>query len=297
MEETPGKASITKKTIILLLKIAVTIACLWYVATKIDFAKAGAALQKANWFFLLPAFMVFAISKIVAAVRLNIYFRNINIHLPQWQNIKLFSLGMFYNLFLPGAITGDAYKVILLSKRYNISYKKPTAAVLLDRFSGLLALGLIVAVYGAIVLKEKIVVLALIAAAVLAIPLLFFIVKKYFPDFLPGFWSTFILGALVQGCMLISVYFILFSLSIFSNSNIYIFIFLLAAIASVLPIAVGGGLGVREFVIIEAAKYAGVDQHAALLLSLLFYLITVVCSLIGVLFVFKNPVAQKPVVS
>jgi hypothetical protein len=50
---------------------------------------------------------------------------------------------MFYNLFLPGAISGDAYKVVLLTRKYDVSYKKITAAVLLDRFSGLLALGLI----------------------------------------------------------------------------------------------------------------------------------------------------------
>ena len=74
-----------------------------------------------------------------------------------------------------------------------------------------------------------------------------------------------------------------------------IFIFLIAATASVLPISVGGGLGVREFVIIEGAKYAGLDQHTALVISLLFYVITVACSLIGLIFVFKNPLQKNDV--
>ena len=68
--------------------------------------------------------------------------------------------------------------------------------------------------------------------------------------------------------------------------------FLIAAVASVLPISVGGGLGVREFVMIEGAKYAGLEQHTALLVSLLFYIITVICSLAGIVYVFKHPLQQ-----
>src|SRR5260370_40827739 len=94
------------------------------------------------------------LSKLFSALRLNIYFRSIHIHLPEWANIKLYWLGMFYNLFLPGSISGDAYKVILLKRKFNTSYKKTSAAVLMDRFSGLLALGLIMSVYGVIVLDN-----------------------------------------------------------------------------------------------------------------------------------------------
>jgi glycosyltransferase 2 family protein len=147
MEDTPKARSKTANLLKLLLKIAVTVICLWYVSGKIDFHKAGAALKSANWVYLALALVAFVISKILSAYRLNIYFRNINIHLPEWNNMKLYWLGMFYNLFLPGSISGDAYKVILLTKKYNIPYKKTTAAVLLDRFSGLLGLGLILAVY------------------------------------------------------------------------------------------------------------------------------------------------------
>lgn len=294
MEDMPAKGSKTGKLIKLLVKILVTVLCLWYVFTKINLKEVVAACRDANWYWLLAAFFIYMASKITGSKRLNIYFNNICIHLPEWQNIKLYWLGMFYNLFLPGAITGDAYKVILLSKRYSVSYKKTTAAVLLDRFSGLLSLGIIVAVYSFFVLKENAFAAVLITGAILAVPAFYFIIKKFFPDFLPGFWSTFLLGALVQLSILLCVYFILFAIHIEHSTAGYIFIFLVAAIASVLPISVGGGLGVREFVIIEGAKYAGLEQHTALILSLLFYLITVACSLIGAIFVFKNPLEQTP---
>ncbi len=295
MEGSLNNKSGWRKWLTLVLKIAVTAACLWYVFTKIDFEKAWAAVKKANWLWLVAAFLIYNFSKLAGSKRLNIYFKNIGIHLPEWQNVKLYWLGMFYNLFLPGAITGDAYKVILLSKKFNVSYKKTTTAVLLDRFSGLLSLGLIVAVYSSFVIKEKWIVALLIVGAVATVPLLYFIIKKFFTKFSPGFWSTFILGAVVQITVLLCVYFILFALNINADINSYIFIFLVAAIASVLPISVGGGLGVREFVSIEGAKYTGLDQHTALILSLLFYLITVVCSIAGMVFVFKSPLQQNTV--
>lgn len=295
MEVVPTKKKGGLKWVQLLLKIAVTVGCLWYVSTKIDFKEAGAAVKKASWVLLFVAFLVYMGSKLIGAKRLTIYFKNIGIHLPLWQNIKLYWLGMFYNLFLPGAITGDAYKVVLLTRQYNVSYKKTAAAVLLDRFSGLLSLGLIVAVYSCFALKEPWIVALLITGAILAVPVLYFIIKKYFPDFQPGFWPAFFWGAAVQLTVLLTVYCILFALQIHIDLNGYIFIFLVAVAASVLPISVGGGLGVREFVIMEGAKYTGLDQHTALILSLLFYLITVAASLIGLVFVFKDPLSQKNV--
>lgn len=176
------KENNTFRIVKLLLKIAVTAACFWYISQKIDFAKAGDAIQRADGWWLFLAVLLLAFSKLLSSFRLNIYFRNIGLHLSQWQNLKLYWLGMFYNLFLPGAIGGDAYKVILLAKRYNGSYKKITAAVLLDRFSGLLALGLILPVYGIIVLDNKLYDAFLVIGSVLSGAALYFIVGRYFKE-------------------------------------------------------------------------------------------------------------------
>jgi len=105
------------KVLKLLLKIAVTIVCFWYISRKIDFTKAKDAVLQADWWWLFFSVVAFAFSKFLASFRLNIYFKNIGINLPQKQNLKLYWLGMFYNLFLPGAISGDAYKVLLLTRK------------------------------------------------------------------------------------------------------------------------------------------------------------------------------------
>lgn len=60
----------------------------------------------------------------------------LNIRIPNLQNLKLYALGMFYNLFLPGGSGGDGYKVYLLRKLYKAPVKHLLSAVLLDRING-----------------------------------------------------------------------------------------------------------------------------------------------------------------
>jgi glycosyltransferase 2 family protein len=274
------------------LKIGVTTVCFWYISKKIDFNAAKEAFLKANWLWLLLAVILLMLSKLFSAFRLNIYFRNINIHLTGWRNIKLYWLGMFYNLFLPGSISGDAYKVVLLKRKYDSSYKKTSAAVLLDRFSGLLALGLIMSVYGIIVLDKTLYDVVLVIGSIVAVAGSYLIVRFFFKDFFPGFWSTFIWGLLVQLTQVVCVYCILLSLSLSINQPQWIFIFLVAAVVAVFPVSLGGGLGTREVVFVEGAKYFHLDPQIALVVSLLFYLATVIASIGGLYFVFHNPLKE-----
>src|SRR5690349_12779707 len=293
MVKTTGKPeSKVSRYLKLLLKIGVTIVCFWYISKKIDFHAAKDAFLKANWLWLFLAVVLLMLSKLFSAFRLNIYFRNIRILLTEWRNIKLYWLGMFYNLFLPGSISGDAYKVVLLKKKYDSSYKKTSAAVLLDRFSGLLALGLIMSIYGIVVLDKTTYDVILVAGSVAAVVALYLVVRFYFRDFLPGFWSTFFWGLLVQLIQVVCVYCVLLSLGLPIDQPQWIFIFLIAAVVAVFPVSLGGGLGTREVVFVEGAKYFHLDPQKALVISLLFYLSTVVASMWGLYFVFHDPLRE-----
>ncbi len=287
----PGRSAV-KRWLLVLLKIAVTAVCIWYVSTKIDFARVAAALKNTNWLYLLLATIAFIVSKLIAAYRLNIYFSNIHINLSGKENVKLYWLGMFYNLFLPGAIGGDAYKVIVLAKRTGAAYKKTTSAVLLDRLSGLLGLIILLAVYGTFVLKNKLYILLLLCGAALSVFVLFILVRKWFKDFLQSFFPTFFLGLFVQVAQVCCAYLIMASLSIPVTSHEYIFIFLVSSIVSILPITIGG-LGAREIVFLQGSAYFGLHQETSVLISLLFYLITLITSSFGAIYVFRDPLKNK----
>lgn len=292
MATQPKEESKTRKWLKLLLKIVVTVVCLWYVSGKIDFSKAGTALQQANWFYVFLALLAFAASKFLSALRLNMYFRNIGIQLPEWQNIKLYWLGMFYNIFLPGSIGGDAFKVILLTKKYSIPYKKTTAAVLLDRVSGLLGLGFILVIYGFLVLSTKFYIALMIAGgAFLAVIVLYLVIRYYLKDFIPSFFPTLFLGVAVQAMQVLCAYLIMAALGIPAHVTEYIFIFLVSSVVAVLPLTIGG-LGARELVFLEGSKFFGLVQENSVIISILFYILTLITSLIGVWYVFREPLKK-----
>lgn len=286
------KGSKWSKPLQLLVKIVVTVLCFWYISRKIDFAEAFRALQSANWFFLFLSVIAYVLSKVVSAFRLNIYFKNINLQLPAWQNIKLYWLGMFYNLFLPGSISGDAYKVVLLNRRMRAPYKKTSAAVLLDRFSGLLGLGILLSLYGVLLFDNWIYDAVLITGSLAAIAVFYFVIKKFFRDFLPGFWPTLFGGLLVQAIQVGGIYLILLALNIPLHHQQWIFIFLSASVISVLPLSLGGGLGTREVVFAEGATFFQLDPHLGVIISLLFYLSSVAGAVWGAWFVFHDPLAD-----
>jgi len=282
----------TTKWLKLFVKIVITAACLWYVSQKIDFHQLSKTLWSANWFFLAAAVLLYMISKVAAAFRLNIYFKNINIHLSQFTNLKLYWLGLFYNLFLPGSISGDAYKVIYLTKKFKVSYKKTTAAVILDRLTGLLGLVFVLALYGFLVLNNNLYSIAILFAAILATILAYVVIKKWFSDFLPGFWSTFLLGLVVQLFSNSCAYMIMLSLGIEQDYNKYIFIFLVASIAAVLPLTLGG-LGAREIVFLELSKYFGLIEHTSVLIGFLIYITVVISSAGGMIYIFIDPMRSS----
>jgi glycosyltransferase 2 family protein len=292
MDEQPKIASKTNKILKLLLKIAVSIACLWYVSGKIEFDEAWTAIRSANWAWLFLALVAFVLSKIISSVRLGIYFKNIGLHLSFGQNLRLYWLGMFYNLFLPGSISGDAYKVILLKKRYDTSYKKGSAAVLLDRFSGLLGLGLVLGIYSLLVIDRLAYAALITGGSLLAIIIAYFIVRRWMKEFIPDFFLTLLLGLLVQVAQVLAVYCIMTALRIPAHETGYIFIFLVSSVASVLPLTIGG-LGIRELVFLEGAARFGLISEAAVVISLLFYLITLLTSSAGMIYVFKDPLQKN----
>jgi len=276
----------------LALKIVVTGACIWYISGKIDIDQARKLLLQADWFYGLPALVLFVLSKWVSALRLGVYFSNLQLPISTRENIRLYWLGMFYNLFLPGAISGDIYKVILLSKRFNHPYKKITGAVILDRFSGLLGLGILLALTAFFVLLPAAAPILISLAVMISIALFYFLLHQYFPDFKKGFYHTLLLGIAVQVLQLACVYLIMQSLGINQNEPAYLFIFLVSSAASVLPVTVGG-LGIRELVFLEGAVWFQTGTENAVLISLIFYLITLFTSLWGAIWLFKSPLNEK----
>lgn len=281
-----------RKWIKLLIKLVITALCVWYISHKIDLKKFSEALVVANPLWIAGAVLSFMVSKLFSSFRLNVYFRNIDIHISEWKNIRLYWLGMFYNLFLPGSISGDAYKVVRLTKDFNVAYKKTTAAVLLDRFSGLVALGLLLGIFWIIAFNGGYYSVWLMTGILLSIPVFYLAVKIFFPYFLPGFLPTFAWGMAVQIFQVVCMYCILQALHIHTHTEHYMLIFLISSVVAVLPFTIGG-FGGREVVFLWGAQIFGLDHTVAVTASLLFYGSTVTSSLPGLPFIFIDPLKSN----
>jgi len=277
----------------LFIKIAVTGVCLWYVGQKIDWYATWQLLLKAHKGWLLLAAMFFTLSKLLAAYRLSLFFTCIQLRISQQANTGLYWLGMFYNLFLPGGIGGDAYKGILLAKHFSaIGGKKIGAAILLDRISGVVGLGLLGAGCWIIIFRQNWYGLAVVAALPLALLIYRFIYFKWFPSFKPAFISTLYGGIGVQLLQVVCIWMVMLSIGIQQSQLEFQLLFLLSSIVAILPFTIGG-LGAREVVFLWGAQTFGLLPTEAVFISLLFYLITVLVSLAGIWWVFRPVVLKK----
>jgi glycosyltransferase 2 family protein len=279
------------------LKFAVTAAALYFVIRKINVSDVAALYSKANPLYLILALTAFALSKLISAFRLNVYFNAIGLNLKEKTNIELYLLGMFYNLFLPGGIGGDGYKIYLLQKHYQTGTKKIFGAVLTDRISGMVAL-VILALLGFSFLQIQGTVLFTIYSLqftiynllFILIPLVFLayylFIKYIYPYFLRINLLTFGYGFIVQLLQVLCAWFLLLALGETENHLAYIVIFLVSSAVAVLPISIGG-VGVRELTFLYGSQLLDVDINVAVGISFLFYLITAAVSLAGIWCVFK----------
>ena len=279
-----------RKKGITLLKVAISAALLYFIFTKIPFSEVLTIVKKSQPFYVFGALLLFVISKIIAAFRLNLYFHEIGVPLTQKSNLKLSLLGMFYNLFLPGGIGGDAYKGYYIKQHFEVPTKKVVAVLLLDRLSGLLLLFVFACILGMTLEVPELLPFSWLIGLCIPLSILVFwgLQKRFFTYILPIFWRSNVLSALVQLAQLGCVLLILQALNIQVSTLEYLFIFLISSIVSVLPLTIGG-IGSRELVFLYGALWLGLEEDRSVGISMLFFLITAFVSLLGIWYHFKKP--------
>lgn len=277
------------KTIATAIKLLVSGLLIYFIFAKINVHEIGNTLRGSNPYYLLLALVFFLSSKLIAAFRLNLYFHQLEVCLTQKSNLKLYFLGMFYNLFLPGGIGGDAYKGYAIKKKFEVSTKKVVSVLALDRLSGLLILFIYASSLLFFIPLETIATLKTLF--IIAIPLsvlMFYILnKQFFRYALPVFWKSTAYSVLVQLAQLLSVWFIMISLGIELNQIAYLVIFLVSSIVSVIPLTIGG-IGSREATFFYGASLLGLNENISVGISVIFFLITALTSLFGAWYHFKK---------
>lgn len=276
-----------KRWLKLLGQVVVATIAIYFVLNEIDVDELKRSLLGARIGPLIIAFLAFNASKMLSAFRLNYFFRALGLKLSENVNLKLYYLGMLYNQFLPGGIGGDGYKIYLLNKTYKTPLKGLIAATLLDRISGVVALGFLAVGLGLLGSAKDAMEgygFLLWIALLLAYPAYYLLVNIFFKTFKKVNHITNLQALGVQSLQLVCAYFILKALHVDTGFVDYFTLFLVSSVLAALPFSLPGGLGVRELTFTVGHELFGLNETAAVALASLFFLITLISSLLGVLY-------------
>ncbi len=271
----------------LVLKLAVTGLTLWIVYNKVDLNALSRIWNNAIVWLFVPALLFFAFSQLISSFRLLNFFKNIKLPISVKHNIILYVQGMFYNIFLPGGIGGDGYKILTLRNQYNTASKQIFSAVFFDRLSGLWALCFLIVLLSLFVPLFNDYTLPIAGVFVAGSIIYYFVIHFFFRTHSARFFRSHFLALLVQSCQLVSVAFILNALGCHEFYLAYLTIFLLSSLSTLFPFSIGG-LGAREIAIVWAASMLQLNKDLAVSVSLCFYFISAVLSLSGIFVVFYS---------
>ncbi|MCI5777608.1 MAG: flippase-like domain-containing protein [Bacteroidales bacterium] len=284
------------KTLKTLLKTCVSLGALAFVFTKIDFHGTWRTILGVSPWWLIVAIVVYALSQFISSERVRLMLAALPVAISRCVNLRLYWLGMFYNFFLPGGVGGDGYKVFWINRRYGTRVKSAILALLGDRMSGLAAIFVYTIAYAAFrpglaqsvgmpaVEEFRLWLLLLIPAGIWAYWLFFRFFQR---NIASASIKAMGISLVVQGLQMATAAAILQGLDANGSQADYLFLFLLSSIASAVPVTIGG-VGAREVAFMIGSRYLHVDPNCAISLSLLFYAVSLLCSLPGIYYSFHS---------
>ena len=281
-----------KNKLLGIFQIIVTVFFIYYTLSKIGLNKILEVIKSADLLFILFASIVYFLSQIISSERLWFILKENNLIISSKENIKLYMVGIFYNFFIPGGVGGDAYKGVLMNKKFQWSLKKIYKLLILDRLIGFGVIICLIIVFSGFILDlEFISDFNFILAPLYA--LLFFVgkvlVQKIFNNKIV-YTKAFFISHIIQIFQFGSIILILFSLGVTENYFTFLYIFL---ISSVLSIFSFGGIGIREYVFFTLASNTAVGPDIATSVGLIFTFSALISSVPGLFFLIKIKSKKK----
>jgi len=275
-----------KNKLLTIFQVTITVFFIYYTLTKISIYKILEILKSADLLFILFASILYFSSQIISSERLWFILKANNLIISSKENIKLYMIGIFYNFFIPGGVGGDAYKGVLMNKKFQWSLKKIYKLLILDRLIGFGVIVCLILVFSGFILDLE---FALKFGAILGplYTLLFIagkiLVQKIFDNEIV-YNKAFFISHLIQILQFGSIILILISLGVSDNYFTFLYIFL---ISSVLSIFSFGGIGIREYVFFTLATNTTVSPDIATSVGLIFTFSALVSSIPGLFFLMR----------
>ena len=137
----PRRPSSKTKYLVSALQIAITLGILIFLFhDSAKRAQMAEALRRADWHWLLAGVFAYGAVEILGAIQWQLLLRIQGFRLPWLQATSIFFIGVFFTLFTPGLIAGDAMQILYLVKAKPERKVEAVLVVMMDRILGLLAL-------------------------------------------------------------------------------------------------------------------------------------------------------------
>ena len=275
-------------------------------------------LRNLDLWFLTIAVLLNFISLIPVTLRLERILSIQKIHLPFWRQYYLWTISLFFNLFLPSAVGGDIAKAYYISKDSGKKMASITS-VLVDRFFGLMAvisIGMLAFLLGHQHIDDPKVGQALFwSAGIVLVSVLVVMSRRFskpaqafilslapkrFHERLHRFFQAlelyrkkrtdfvvvFAYSLFAQTLFIVLIYFLALSIHLTLPLSLFFLFLPLIAIVSMVPSI--GGLGVREAATVYLFRhYTSVDQAVALSLICDLFIYGIGCAC-GILYALRG---------
>jgi hypothetical protein len=268
-------------------KILATGLLLYWVFAQTDRQSLLKAISGSEKSILLCALVPYLVSRISGSFRLTTILNAAEVPLSHISGLRLNWVSMFYGMFLPGGLGGDAYKLIRLRILFpDKSTLLLTRTLLWDRLVGLMVLTVLTLMFALPYLSTSYRIIGA-SLAVAGCVGFWLATLRWVPQLLPYMSRLLAFSLVVQLTQVACIVMLLHSIQIHSHFNQYNVLFLVSSVASTLPISVGG-IGVREVVFWEGAQILMVSAQAAVTVSVLFDIIVTLTAVSGSLAVLGN---------
>lgn len=279
-----------KKIFTILLKCAFTAFAIWIIFTKADLKQIGYYLSSANIFYLFLTFLLVNFTAAVSAARTRYYYRKVGLKLKAYPNLALHYVGMLFNIILPGGVGGDGYKAYYLKKRMNMSFVTSVRLMICNRVNGMVFLIVITCFFipfsdffSGSRFEAAIFAGLLMIATILGYS---FSARRILKDPINIQIGAARYSIIVQLTVLLSGITMMYAMNYNDRIVDYIILFMTSCLISVMPVSIGG-VGLRELTFFKGGEFIGLDPELGVAMAVLYYITTLVSSLIGLPFYWR----------
>lgn len=122
------------------LKIAFVAGLLYFLTTRGMISMKETQRAFTQWHLLLGALALLSANLLLGAVRWQWLLKAHGLRLPMRRTLELTLVGNFFNVALPGAVSGDFVKAFYIGKELDGKRAQAFGSILFDRVAGLTAL-------------------------------------------------------------------------------------------------------------------------------------------------------------